>query len=291
MSMLSQDQVANAIGGDLVDAAGDKIGSIEDVYLDQDTNAPEWALVNTGLFGSKQTFVPLANASMSGGNSIQVSFDKATVKDAPRVDAEGELSEDEERTLYQYYGLDYGSSQSDTTLAEGTATQATTAPAPQPAMDRTTSTDDAVTRSEERVNVQKVRRPSELVRLRKSVVTERATETVPVQREEVRVEREAITDANRDVCMSGTGLKEDVVEIALQQEEVVVEKEVVPVERIRLEKDVTTEQRQVEADVRKEQIDIERVATGGTTSATTTSGDKVITDADNVEDPSRADRI
>ena len=289
MQNLTLDNVRGLAGGTLMDATGDRVGRIEDIYLDQDTNAPEWALVNTGLFGSKQTFVPLASASMQGNDSIQVPFEKAMIKDAPRVDAEGELSEDEERMLYQYYGLDYHSPVSDTTLA----TEATTTP--QPAVQATTpppttTRDDAyVTRSEERVNVQKVRRPSQLVRLRKYITTEQVTQTVPVQREEIRIEREPITAANMGDAMSGPDMKEDVVEVALQEEDVTVQKEVVPVERIRVEKDMVTEQKQVSAEVRKEQIDVERVA--GTTGTTTPGTGQVITDADNVEDPNRANPV
>src|SRR3954454_24695175 len=94
-------------GQQLTDADGDKVGTIEEIYLDNGTQEPEWALVSTGLFGNKQTFVPLADATPDE-NGVRVPYDKATVKDAPRIDPDGSLSHDEEAQLYQYYGREYG---------------------------------------------------------------------------------------------------------------------------------------------------------------------------------------
>jgi sporulation protein YlmC with PRC-barrel domain len=91
-------------GMTIVDTAGDKIGTIEDIYLDRQTGEPEWASVKTGLFGLKSTFVPIADAELTGENQVRVPFQKEQVKDAPKVDADGELSPEEERRLYEYYG-------------------------------------------------------------------------------------------------------------------------------------------------------------------------------------------
>src|SRR4028119_86919 len=117
-------------GKNLVDTSGSKIGSIEEIYEDTDTGQPEWALVHTGLFGTKSTFVPLRDASQQG-ESITVPYDKSLVKDAPGIEREGELSRDEEQRLYQHYSLDYGTGRSDTGLPEGgagtTGTTGTTA--------------------------------------------------------------------------------------------------------------------------------------------------------------------
>lgn len=100
------------------------------------------------------------------------------------------------------------------------------------------------------------------VRLRKYITNETVSQTVPMEREEVRVEREPITDANVGAAMSGPELSEAEVEVTLTEEEPVVEKRVVPRERIRLDKDVVTEQETVSADLRKEQVDIEGEGTG-----------------------------
>jgi len=81
--------------------------------------------------------------------------------------------------------------------------------------------------------------------------------TVPVQREEARVSREPITEANRGAAMSGGDLTEEEHELTLSEEEVVVDKQVVPKERVRLDKDVVTEERQVSEEVRKENIEVD----------------------------------
>ena len=120
-----------------------------------------------------------------------------------------------------------------------------------------------MTRSEEQLRVGTMSRPSELVRLRKYVVTEDVTTTVPVEREVLRVEREPITEANVDDALSGPDLSSEEAELTLSEEQVVVDKKVVPVERVRLDKDVVTEQRQVDETVRKEQIEVDE---GGTPS-------------------------
>jgi len=78
---------------------------------------------------------------------------------------------------------------------------------------------------------------------------------VPVSREEVRVEREPITDANRDQALDGPDISEEEHEVVLTEERPVVEKEVVPVERVKLGKETVTEEQQVNEQVRKEQID------------------------------------
>ena len=87
-------------GRTMIDSDGDKIGKIEEIYLDAETGQPEWALVNTGLFGTKKTFVPLSDAQPDRRRTSGCPFEKAPVKDAPRIDPDGELSRDEERTLY-----------------------------------------------------------------------------------------------------------------------------------------------------------------------------------------------
>jgi len=102
----------------LVDRDGDKIGSIEEIYLDAETNEPEWALVNTGMFGTKSSFVPLRDASPEG-DGVRVPFEKAQVKEAPRIDPDGRLSQNEESELYRHYGLEYSEADSGSGLPEG----------------------------------------------------------------------------------------------------------------------------------------------------------------------------
>ena len=113
----------------------------------------------------------------------------------------------------------------------------------------------AMTRSEERLNVGKETVEAGRAQLRKHVVTENVTRTVPVSHEEVRLEREPITEANRDAAVAGEPISEDEHEVTLRAERPVVEKETVPVERVRLATDTVTEDAQVSDSVRKEQID------------------------------------
>src|SRR3954468_3084438 len=102
----TRDDVLSWRGQAMVDNDGDKIGTIEEIYLDAETDEPEWAVVTTGLFGTKQSFVPIGDAS-SSGDGVRVPFEKAQVKDAPKVDPDGRLSQQEERDLYRHYGRDY----------------------------------------------------------------------------------------------------------------------------------------------------------------------------------------
>ena len=222
-------------GRDLYDNDHDKIGEITDVYLDRDSGQPEWLAVKTGLFGSNVSFVPIGDAS-SMEDHVMVPFEKSLVKDAPNAEADGELSPEEERRLYEHYGRDFGDDGHDTSGP---------------------TTDNAMTRSEEELKVGTTQRETGRARLRKYVVTEQVQTTVPVQREEVRVEREPITDGNVDAATDGPAISEEEHEITLHAEEPVVEKRVVPQERVRLEKDTVTDEQTVSDEVRKEQIETE----------------------------------
>src|SRR5918998_5655185 len=103
----------SGLRGNVVTTSGDKIGSIGQIYLDDQTGDPSFVTANTGLFGTSQSFVPLQSASVRGGD-IVVDYDKDTVKNAPRIDDDGKLSPEEEDRLYEYYGLGGGVSQTTT---------------------------------------------------------------------------------------------------------------------------------------------------------------------------------
>ena len=114
-----------------------------------------------------------------------------------------------------------------------------------------------MTRSEEELRVGTTKREAGRARLVKHVVTEEVTKTVPVKREEVRVEREPITDANRGDATTGGEITSDEHEVVLNEEEVVVDKQAVPKERVRMDKDVVTDEQQVSETLQKEQIETE----------------------------------
>jgi len=247
-----KDQLDNLIGsqGDVIGRGGEKIGGIGEIYLDDVTGEPEWVSVNTGLFGVSESFVPLRAARIEG-NDIQVDYDKELVKDAPRVSTDGHLTPEEEQRLYDYYGLTIAQSTgyeaADVGYDTGGETVGYDTSGP--------TTDDAMTRSEERLNVGTRTQEAGRARLRKYVVTENVTQTVPVSREEVRLEREPITEENVGAAVSGPEISEEEHEVVLREERPVVEKEAVPVERVRLGTETVTEQETVSEDVRKEEIE------------------------------------
>lgn len=268
-------------GVDVVGSGGDKLGKVDEVYLDNETGAPEWAAVKTGLFGSNISLVPLAAADFSG-SELTVPFGKDQVKNAPNHDPGREISVEDEKELFTYYGISYGgdtvtatggpgsadsSSQSRTSGDSGYDTTESTAGTDRRdrsddagIVGRDTSgptTDDAMTRSEERLRVGTENRETGRARLRKYITSETVTQTVPVSREELRVERDPITDANRGDAMAGSSLSEEEHEVTLHEERPVVAKETVPVERIRLDKETVTDQETVSEEVREENIELE----------------------------------
>jgi hypothetical protein len=258
-------------GRTVVDRDGKKIGTFDELFLDED-DRPAWAGVTTGLFGRRQTFVPLAQAERVG-DDLRVPYDEQAVKDAPNIDPAEQLSADEEAVLYEHYGMrssspapadsDAGSpaqvgAEQGAVVAEAPTADSGTEPegagddrptdrpddaetgtaeaplvgsargedvepdasrdamtrsargedvepdASRDAMTRSArgedvepdASRDAMTRSEEEVVVGTRTRVRGRARLKKYVVTEHVQKTVPVQREEVRVEFEPTRDDN-----------------------------------------------------------------------------------------------
>ncbi len=250
-------------GLEVLDSEGSKVGKVSGVFNDVETNKPEWAAVKTGMFGNHETLVPLVNATATG-SELTVPYTKDTIKGAPHHDPDAELSNDAEAALFTHYGVPYGG---ETVTAETGGTPAKTGTAPPSTGARDTSgpnTDDAMTRSEERLSVGKQNVVAGKARLHKHIVTEQVSTTVPVSHEEVRVEREPITEANRGKAMSGKDLSEEEVEVTLHAEQPVVAKETVPVERVRLGTETVTDQEQVSETVRKEVIETDGDGKPGT---------------------------
>jgi uncharacterized protein (TIGR02271 family) len=236
-------------GATVRSASGEKIGTVAQVYVDDRTSRPEWVTVKTGLFGTKESFVPLG-ASRLDGAELVVDASKKQVSDAPKIDDDGHLSEQEEAEIYRYYGIsDNRTGGYD--LAGGEATGA---------VGRDTSgpnTDDAMTRSEEHLVAGTEPVEAGRARLRKHVVTETQRVEVPVSHEEVRLEREPITDANRDAAYSGGEITDEEHEVTLRAERPVVGTEAEPVERVRLGKETVTGTETVSGEVRKEQVELD----------------------------------
>jgi uncharacterized protein (TIGR02271 family) len=289
--MIDSDSIPQLFGARVTDRDGDKIGTVNQVYVDQTDGHAQFVTVNTGLFGTSESFIPVDDATFAG-EDLTVAYDKATVKDAPRIDADGALSDDEEARLYSHYGLGGGTGASDSTpttdsgsdVGTGAGTGVGTgvgagvgasAGADDGVGDGVTAsaghdtsgpnTDDAMTRSEEQLHVGTETTTAGRARLRKYVVTEQETVTVPVSHEEVRLEREPVTDATAGAALDGPALSEEEHEVTLNQERVVVDKEAVPVERVKLGTETVTEQQQVTEDVSHEEIELDDdTTTGGT---------------------------
>jgi uncharacterized protein (TIGR02271 family) len=253
--MIGTDTISRVIGQDVYDQSGEKIGSAAEVYLDDETGQPEWVTVRTGLFGTRESFVPIRDADLTD-DGVRVPVSKDRVKDAPKIDTDGHLSPQEEQELYRYYGLGNGTAQTTTQTTTGTGTDT------RAAVGHDTSgptTDDAMTLSEERLDVGMRSEEVGRARLRKYVVTENVTTTVPVSHEEVRIEREPITDANVGNAMDGPAISEEEHEVTLHAERPVVEKEAVPVERVRLDKETVVENETVSEGLRKEEIEVDGI--------------------------------
>lgn len=240
------------IGQTLYSSDNDKVGKIGQLFLDDETDRPEFLTVNTGLFGMSESFVPAADAEITD-DGVRVPFTKDQIKDAPNVDVDsGHLDQSEEQRLYQHYNMSYSERSSDsglpdsgTTDTHGTVGHDTSGP----------TTDDAMTRSEERLDVGTTSEQAGRARLRKYVTTEQETVTVPVKKERAVLETEPVTGADRDQALSGPAISEEEHEVVLNEERVQVDKTAEPVERVRLDKETVTDEETVSEEVRKEHIE------------------------------------
>lgn len=280
--MLDMTDPREFIGRRVYGSDGERMGTIENVLVDDDSGVPEWLTIRTGLFGMHESFVPLATADVHE-DGVRIPYDKDRIKDAPRFDSAYHLTPEDERQLYQHYGISYGEQNSPpgygTQAAAGDYRAATTGTTATPnsdiagttgtagtqrrgaaeyatGTDTDTDSEDAMTRSEERLRVGTERVETGRARLRKYVVTEDVSQTVPVTHEEVRVEREPITGSNRDGALSGPDLSDAEHEVVLHEERPVVDKETVPVERVRLTADEVPGEETVTEEVRREEIDL-----------------------------------
>ena len=245
---MNDSDVREIIGSTAYGSDNEKIGKVGQVFFDDSTGQPEWVTVNTGLFGTSESFAPLASARVAD-DGVYLAHSKDAVKDAPNVDLDGgHLSADEERRLYDYYGIAYGTTDATTDTvgyADTTTGTATTG---------TARTDDAMTRSEERIEVGTTSKEAGRARLRKYVETEHVTTTVPVRKEKAVLETEPITDGNVDEALTGAPISEEEHEVVLREEKPVVQKVVEPVERVRIGTQQTTQEETVSDEVRKERI-------------------------------------
>ena len=246
--------------GHVVGSDGENIGKVGEVYVDDASGQLSWVTVKTGLFGSRESFVPLDDATVND-DTITVPYDKAMIKDAPHAEPGDPLSPEQEDELYRYYNISAGMSTQNTTAeyaAEhiektSTVAGAATTGAALKTGRKDPEADGYLTRSEEQLRVGTQKVEAGRARLRKFVVTEQQTVTVPVRHDEVKIVREPLKPGE---SVDGATIGEDAIEVTLMQDQVKVDKQVVGVEKVKLATETVTEQQQVTDAVRKEQIEV-----------------------------------
>jgi uncharacterized protein (TIGR02271 family) len=228
-------------GYEVYDQTGEKIGKVDDLFVDENDN-PEYIGVKMGLLGTSSTLIPmdLVTVDESAGR-LDVATGKETAKNGPAFDDDREITPEYENQIYSYYGL-----QRSETSAEPAAYGAYT--------HETTGEDELrVQRTEEELRAGTRERKAGEVGVRKTVRTDREQIEVPTRHEEVTVERVPVEEGTATEAEIG----EDEVSIPLTEEEVVVEKRPVAKEEVRIRKDVVEDTEVVEEDVRREEVEID----------------------------------
>lgn len=262
--MLSQHEVTAAIGSTAYGDGGDKLGTVEHFFVDDRTGEPTWVAVTTGLFGTRQSIVPAREASWEDGR-LRVPVTAEAVTSAPAMEGP-HLDPGDEEALRRHYGLTGGQAGA----ATGHQHERDDAGSPAPAAAQA-QTPGAMTRSEERLRIGTERVAARRVRLVKYVVTEEVQVTVPVRREEFRLEEVPLEgtgtaegDTVRDPGLEESLVPEDTAttglpdEIVLHAERPVFSVEVVPVERVRLRTEVVEGRETVTEQVLREQVTVDR---------------------------------
>jgi stress response protein YsnF len=262
--MLTDREVSAAVGSTAYDADGGKLGTVEHFFVDDRTGSPSWVAVTTGLFGTRTSLVPVQSATLTEGRLV-LPVTRDAVRSAPDVGDGGHLGPDDEARLRRHYGLDVAGTGEPAWTADGTGL------APAGAVpDEAPPVDGGMVRSEERLRVGTEQVAATRVRIVKYVVTDEVQITVPIRREEIRVEEvplDAVDEPGESMVQAsgqasgqpsgqvGGGLPE---EIVLHTERPVVTVEVVPTERVRLRTEVVRGQETVTGQVQREQIVVDQ---------------------------------
>jgi uncharacterized protein (TIGR02271 family) len=274
-------------GYTVVDQSGEKIGKVDDLFLDED-DQPEYFGVKMGFLGTSSTLIPADIATTNNEQGfIEVSQPKSTVKDGPAFDDDREITPEYENEVRSYYGLgsvessgyygDYEGDEETNRHSGAGTTDSTTAGTvgsgmsmgdtetgefrehdrnqeglSQPGSDLEDEDELRVQRSEEELRAGTREREAGAMKVRKRVRTDRERIEVPTKHEEVTVERVPVEGEATEAQIG-----EDEVSVPVTEEEVVTDKRAVAKEEIRVRKDVVEDTEVVEDDVRREEIDIE----------------------------------
>ena len=266
-------------GYEVYDPDGEKIGKVDDLFVDEQDN-PEYIGVKMGFLGTSSTLIPwgVVNSTDDEGRRIIVSVDKAKAKDGPAFDDDREITPEFENQVYSYYGLQaaqgseergaYGSyygeehpgvAMGDTESGEFREHDPAEEGISEPGGDLDDEDELRVQRSEEELRAGTREREAGALNVRKRVVTERQQMEVPTRREEVTVDRVPVEGEATEAEIG-----EDEVRVPVTEEEVVVEKRPVAKEEVRIRKDVVEATETVEEDVRREEVDVDEGTTGRT---------------------------
>lgn len=277
--MSTKKDIAELFDATAYDSKGDKLGSVKEIFLDDNSGKPTFVEVNHGLFGLSSSLVPLRGATFENGE-LRLAFAKDLIKDAPDFDSDSSLTTANQDELNQHYGVgtaDYqdiyetpaprGGAREEAARTEtartdvaGAANTTDTKGAQDAARTekKAAADDGSLVRSEEELNVSKENVQTGEARLRKFVVTETETVDVPVSREEVRVVRTPLTG---DEQVDGQALTDDEASVILHEERVNVSKDTVAKEKVALQKEQVTDTQRVSEELKKERIETDGVAT------------------------------
>lgn len=272
--MSTKKDIAELFDATAYDSKGDKLGSVKEIFLDDNSGKPTFVEVNHGLFGLSSSLVPLRGATFENGE-LRLAFAKDLIKDAPDFDSDSSLTTANQDELNQHYGVGAAEYQdiyeapaprggareeaARTDVAGAANTTDTKAAQDAARTEKKAAADDgSLVRSEEELNVSKENVQTGEARLRKFVVTETETVDVPVSREEVRVVRTPLTG---DEQVDGQALTDDEASVILHEERVNVSKDTVAKEKVALQKEQVTGTQRVSEELKKERIETDGVAT------------------------------
>jgi uncharacterized protein (TIGR02271 family) len=274
-----EDQYA---GYEVYDRNGEKIGKVDDLFVDENDRA-EYIGVKMGFLGLEGTsLIPWELTRVNEeGHRVEVSVDKAQVKEGPSFNDDGDITPDYEERVYSHYGLQraqtngdrggygeyYGDEpghvgpgmwEGDTETGKFRGHSEDDEGVNQSGTDDLEDEDELrVQRTEEELRAGTREREAGALNVRKRVRTDREQLRVPTRHEEISVERVPVE--GREASEAEIG--EDEVVMPVTEEEVVTEKRPVVKEEIRVRKDAVQDEEVVEEDVRKEEVDVEDATT------------------------------
>ncbi len=244
---LNIDDIRSALGADVLDPAGEKIGELDEIYYDHTSGGPEWIRVKSGMINKSNHLVPLQGARHEGGKVV-VAYPKDVIEETPEI-TDDEISQETEDELYRRYNFQAGNAG----LEEGRmAGEQASMPRTAEGAQRTDAGEAGVTLHEEQARIGKREVPAGTARIRKWVESDTVNEDVALRRERAEVHREPL-----DEPAPGARLGEETAEMDLLQEEAVVEKETRATERVSLERDEDVEEEEISVEVARERAEVD----------------------------------